>query len=58
MEIIFQKPVLVTGSLNRYMGDTLNVNSCKGFQSAVSGPLVVPEFYSGGPQRDAAVSVK
>jgi hypothetical protein len=44
--------------LNRNMGDTVNVNSCKGFQSAVSGPLVVAEFYSGGSQTDASVSLK
>jgi len=58
MEIIFQKSVSVTCLLNRYVGDTVNINPCKGFQSAVSGPLVVPEFNSGGPQTDAIVSLK
>jgi len=57
-KIFFQKPVLDIGLLMRYMGDTVNANSCEGFQSAVNGPLVDPEFYSGGPQTDASLSLK
>jgi hypothetical protein len=57
IETIFQKPVLVTGSLNMCLGDMVNVNSCKVFNIALSGPLVVPKF-SGGPQTDASVSLK